>query len=132
MASGLVTGLRWKVYQTLHYAPALTANEVAQNPVFRGHQLDSIRPRFAELESLGVIRSSGSRECSVTRMTALLWETTDYVPTKADVKPKTRTFWLVKAPGKIGKVFEHEENAAKAMKDGAELIEVREVVRKTK
>lgn len=131
-ATGLVTGLRWQVYRVLHHNGPLTANEVAQFDTLNTHQIDSVRPRFAELESLGVIESVGSRECSVTNMNSLVWNVTDYVPTRADLKPKARTFWIVKPPNRSGRLYEDETSAKLCLVPGYELIEVREIIRKHK
>ncbi len=133
-ASGLVTGLRLKVYSALHECGPLTAHEVAQLPDLRTHQLDSVRPRFAELEDLGVIASVGERECTVTHMKALVWDVTDHVPDEAFDKPKARIFWLIKREGVGGECYTKREKAEERFKEmnqqnpGHELIQCKEII----
>jgi len=123
--SGLLTGLRWSVYAHLFHHGPLTAHEVAS--ALAGYQIDSIRPRFAELETLRVIEVVGERECSITEMKALVWDVTAYVPSKTGVLVQARKFWIVVRANGAKLVFETAEEAAAENCATKEVIAVKEV-----
>ena len=50
--------------------PDETAGEIAS---VMAYQIDSVRPRFAELEREGVIHKSGEKMCEVTNMICHTW-----------------------------------------------------------
>jgi hypothetical protein len=132
VASGYITGIRLKVYRELYARPDSTAGEIADAPALRAHQVDSVRPRFAELETAGLIQVTGKRECRVTGMTVVTWSITDKIaePFK---RPEARTFWIIKRPGHVGKAYGNEEQAERIFttaESDAEFIEVREKVSK--
>ena len=79
LKNGLRRGLRLKVITVLaNCDEAMTAHEVAKD--VNGHQIDSIRPRFAELERMGVIEPAGERKCSVTDFNCIVWRMTGNLP----------------------------------------------------
>jgi hypothetical protein len=88
-ANGLLRGLQWKVYNTLSGYDAMTASEAAQ--WIPGHRINSINPRFAELQRKGVIRAVGERRCSVTGRQTVAWEITDQLPTVEERHTPGRT-----------------------------------------
>ena len=91
LASGLIKGIRLKVYKAVYANPQWTANEIHKLPSLAIYQLDSVRNRFAELEHAQVISGCGERDCRITGNLAITWVVTDYVATKDDfVKNKSR------------------------------------------
>ncbi len=88
IATGLICGLREKVYTALHNFPNSTANEIASLPELAVYQIDSVRPRFAELESVRIIAATGERECRITNLKVVTWALTDHTCTKEDFKKK--------------------------------------------
>jgi len=84
---GLLSTRRFQAYEALYHHGPLTAAECWKK--CPGAQIDSIRPRMAELRDLGVIVEVGEKECSVTGMRAILWDVTEALPKKLDKKPST-------------------------------------------
>ena len=82
VASGKVKGLKLTVYRIIaesDYPP--TAGEVIRYYQEGCHGfgktlMNSLSPRFAELERMGVIRPAGERPCQVTGQMAIVWEIT--------------------------------------------------------
>lgn len=83
--SGLLRGLFVAVYGVLYEHGPLTAGETAKR--IPGHQLNSISPRFAELQRRGVIQPVGTRLCTVTGQNAIIWDVTANLPAKATMPP---------------------------------------------
>lgn len=88
LASGLIGQLQEKVYTALFRNPHLTAGEVANRPELTAYQINTVNPRFAELERAKLVRKSGTRECAVTGHTVHTWVTTDHIATAADFIPR--------------------------------------------
>lgn len=83
--NGLLRGIKLLVLKHLAESEEpMTAAEVAW--AIQEHQLDSVRPRFAQLHAKGVIRKSGKRICKITGMTSLTWELTGDMPMKPEPK----------------------------------------------
>lgn len=87
-ANGLLSERRFQVYECLFESGPLTQNECHQlissdNMITK----QSIGPRFAELERVGVITEVGKRVCSVTGKNCIIWDVTKKLPLKLD-KPK--------------------------------------------
>lgn len=119
MKSGLIKGLRRKIYMALNEFPDSTGNEIANLREFSTYQIDSVRPRFAEMEAAGLIRVTGERECSISKSKAVTWDITDHVYTKEDVKRKrTEQKDLQK------EVKQLEKENADLMKENQELKEI--------
>lgn len=76
--SKLLKGLEMKVYEVLFIFGPCTAAEVAKR--IEGHQIDSIRPRFASLQKRKVVAAVGERTCNVTKQKALVWDVTPGLP----------------------------------------------------
>ena len=55
-----------------------TASEIAER--IPGRRINSINPRFAELEAMNVIRSCPPRRCTVTGKSCVTWEATGHAP----------------------------------------------------
>lgn len=77
---GLLSERRLQVYEVLFHHGPITAGEVWYFHLQDRAQIDSVRPRMAELEELGVIESCGERKCSYTGNVCLMWRTTGKLP----------------------------------------------------
>lgn len=78
---GLLTHLRWEVYNCLYTNGPLTQAETSR--IIGNHgENQGITPRFAELQRMGVIRKIGKRRCTVTGYTVFEWGLTDQLPQK--------------------------------------------------
>jgi hypothetical protein len=84
-AEGLLSKLRFQVYDVLFNRGPLTQGETWKEH-FGSSQRHTICPRFAELESLGVVQCVGERPCRVTGRVTRLYDVTDQLP--SDFKPK--------------------------------------------
>lgn len=76
--NGLLSCRRFQAYDALYRFGPLTAAECWRH--CPGTQIDSIRPRMAELRRLGVVRETGRTKCSMTGMTVILWDVTSSLP----------------------------------------------------
>ncbi len=76
---GLLSKLRFEVYETLFFHGSMTQGECWKNH-FPNRQRHDVCPRFAELERRGVIRCVGERPCAVTGRNAMVWELTNRLP----------------------------------------------------
>lgn len=85
--NGLLSELRWRVYDLLFHHGPLTQMELCRKNADPGVQDRSLMPRFAELEKMGVIEVIGERICTITGRMVLVWDVTDRLPVKWD-KPK--------------------------------------------
>jgi hypothetical protein len=94
-ANGILTGLRWEVYDLLYKHGPLTQGEVAQRSS-RKHNPHSISPRFAELERAGAIRVVGTRRCVVTFVQCHVWDVTSDVPVVIKKTTKKLKDWAAK------------------------------------
>lgn len=83
-SEGLLSKLRFRVYEILFERGPLTQGQVRE---ISGIAHQSITPRFAELEKLGVIETTREVRCPVSGRQALLWDVTDRLPQK----PKQKT-----------------------------------------
>jgi len=80
-AEGLLGHLQWEVYKILFENGPLTQGETWDRH-FRAFQRHSIAPRFAELETAGVIRSIGERDCGFSGINSMVWDVTSAMPKK--------------------------------------------------
>jgi len=86
---GLVTKMKWKVYDALFcYGPA-TANEVFYTLGLNARNAANITTRLSELKKMGITKKIGKRNCTVTGMYVTLWEVTKKLP-KNYKKKKTK------------------------------------------
>lgn len=71
--SGRLKGVQAEIVRVLaEQGVAMSAGEVASR--LRSYQLDSVRPRFAELAKAGIVREAGERKCKVTGKQVIVWE----------------------------------------------------------
>lgn len=129
LASGLIEDLRLLVYTAVHDFPDLTANEISRLPQFSAYQIDSVRPRFAELRRVGIIAEGLERKDQHTGKLSITWRITSNVAQKIDFEPpKARTFWAVKRDACIGRMFTDRKQAEEwAKQTGLTVFKVREV-----
>lgn len=75
LASGLAKGLRLRISEVLSQNGPMTVGEVWKE-YFPRNQRSAISPRFGELESMGIIRQSGTKSC-ITGESAIVWALTE-------------------------------------------------------
>jgi hypothetical protein len=78
-SEGLLSKLKWSVYEVIYKHGPITANEVWKFHLSHLQQR-SVTPRTSELEELGVICEIIRRDCQVTGNNCVAWETTDNLP----------------------------------------------------
>lgn len=134
IASGLIDELHGFVYEAVANNPHLTAREISKLPMFADYQIDSVRPRFAELEHAKVIKAGPERKDQGTNKTAVTWTITNYVAVEGDFEvDKPRVFYGVKANGRKGVFYENKKKAqavlgrARLTDPMIEFIKLREV-----
>lgn len=81
--SGLLSERRFQVYEIIVKRGPITQSELTS--MFPGRD-NSMRPRFAELEVLGVIRSIGTRTCRITGRNVHEWAATSGLPEKSKME----------------------------------------------
>ena len=87
--NGLLHGLQFLVYCKLAEYGPMTASAVAE--MIPGHRINSINPRFAELQRKGVVQAAGETLCPVTGRQTVAWEITDQLPTETERHTPGRT-----------------------------------------
>lgn len=87
--NGLLTKLRFQVYDWLFRNGASTQSEIC-NYGFPNTRMDSIKPRIAELNRLGVVSSVGERKCKVTGRNVMIWDITKKLPIKLDKQKREK------------------------------------------
>lgn len=78
LGSGKIRVVYKIIYDLLYKFGPLTAAEVW----FRantGRNIDTFRPRMAELQRMHLVEAVGERKCSVTSMRSLVWDVTSNV-----------------------------------------------------
>lgn len=81
-AEGLLSKRRFEVYSCLYEHGPLTQREVTDRISNKYAAERSYTPRFAELESMAVIKPIGERLCSITGRQVLVWDVTNKLPKK--------------------------------------------------
>lgn len=90
--NGLLSSLRFEIYDCLYMHGPMTQMETCRKlGSFR--QDRSIMPRFAEMEKAGVIKTTGTRLCTVTKREVLLWDCTDKLPMKF-IQKRRKTYYV--------------------------------------
>lgn len=84
---GLLGPLQLAVYEIVFLKGPITQGEVWHDHL-PSRQRPTVTPRFAELERLGVISSTGERPCRVTGKRARTWEATKNLPEKPPPEEK--------------------------------------------
>jgi hypothetical protein len=89
---GLLSARRWEAYDILFRHGPLTANELLaiakqEDPSRSWSHLETLTKRLRELCQSGVADEVGTKICSITGMTVILWDVTAHIPVKFE-KPK--------------------------------------------
>lgn len=84
--NGLLSIRQFQVYHILVCHGPLSGGEIWHNYLKEEAQIDSIRPRLAELERLGVITAIGEKVSPITGKTVILWNSTGNIPIKLEKK----------------------------------------------
>lgn len=107
-ASGLISGVQAQICDILAAnGRPLTAGEVAA--LIPGRQLNSVSPRFAELEAKGAVKPAGIRRCEMTGKAAVIWALTG----EAHPPEKSRQRGRSEAQAARIKALERELDAAR-------------------
>jgi hypothetical protein len=77
---GLLSRMRWLVYDCLYQHGPLTAQETFKQLGLESNQSG----RFTEMRELGVILEVGERQCAVTGRNVILWDVTAALPSSAE------------------------------------------------
>ena len=113
-ASGLLSKTRQDVYSYLFHNGPLTAGEIfmgLNKVLVKG----SVCARLTELERLGVILEVGVKPCSLTGMTATLWDVTNQLPIKSEELKAKKIWYGVISPKREDKnrIFRNRADALK-------------------
>lgn len=84
---GLLSQLRFEVYETLHNNGPMTAGEVWSRFFKDVRQRSSISARMSELEARGVLEQYEVRPCEYTGNLSIAWAVTDKLPHSPKKKP---------------------------------------------
>lgn len=76
-AEGLLSTMRWNVYQTVFRHGPGSTNELAVKGGMRPHHVST---RLTELRDMGVVREVGTKTCSITGRNVICWDVTDKMP----------------------------------------------------
>lgn len=116
---GLLSALRFQIYQVLFKDGPLTASEIAQRI---NRPRDSVSPRLMELKDRNAVKEVEVRACGVTRENVLTFDVTDQIPTPGPRNGLRREFWIVGT-----QAFMDESAANQAAGSMLEIIPVREL-----
>jgi hypothetical protein len=83
-ASGLLSRMRWIVYDHLYHHGPLTRTEVDLHLKRDDEVNPSYHKRLSELERAGVVTTVGRKTCSITGKECELWDVTDALPVPVD------------------------------------------------
>lgn len=85
-AEGLLSRMRWRVYDAIYHHGPLTGHELDTHLAHPDETKTSYHKRLSELLRLRVVRIAGERPCKITGRVAVLWDVTTSLP----VVPATR------------------------------------------
>ncbi len=79
-AEGLLSSMRFAVYQALYYSGPLTGAELDEK--LRGHlgNRGHYHKRLPELRDCGVVSEKGERTCRITGRNVIEWDVTKHLP----------------------------------------------------
>jgi hypothetical protein len=88
---GLLSERRWEAYKILYEYGPMTSNEIFEKARLHGNPnyRHNTNARMTELRDLGVAVEVGTRECSVTGRTVILWDVTDQLPSRPEKREAT-------------------------------------------
>jgi hypothetical protein len=88
--SGLLSRMRWVVYDHLYHHGPLTRTEVDLNLKRDDEVNPSYHKRLSELERVGVVTTVGRKTCAITGKECELWDVTDALPIPVEPNKLTR------------------------------------------
>lgn len=77
---GLLGAKQQKVYACLFWTGPLTGRELNKELSLFDQSSAGYHKRLSELETMGVVREVGKRECNITGREVILWDVTDRIP----------------------------------------------------
>lgn len=84
---GLLSRERWRAYKAVYeIGPCTSAEAFFQMTNTNTQRITQSRARFTELRDMGVLTEVGTRKCSVTGRTAIVWQVTNRLPQKLKAK----------------------------------------------
>lgn len=86
---GLITKLEWVVYKALYEHGPATCREIV-NIVCADGYVKNVSPRFSKLRDRGVFTELGTKVCSVSGRTSILWDVTSKLPVKFERPQKAK------------------------------------------
>lgn len=86
--NGLLSPLRWQIYDILFLMGPLTQREIYE---ILKIESQTITPRFAEMEKMGVIEIVGQKFCKKTKMMNNAYDVTSSLPKKIKKELKEST-----------------------------------------
>lgn len=89
---GTLSKRRWEVYDIVFNHGPLTANEIFQYTKLSnltGYR-HNVHSRLCELREMGVLQELGTKECSISGETVILWDVTSNYPKKLEKKKSAK------------------------------------------
>lgn len=109
---GLLSHLRWKVYDCVFRLGPITSAEVDDQLKAPGQLRPGFHKRLSELRSLGVVRETGDRRCRVTGRRAVQWIATGRLPeSNEDPPPAPRP--TAAEFGEAGRIIRYWQRSAR-------------------
>ena len=105
--SGLLSKLKWRVYDYLYKFGPLTAKQINIRLGCATTNSGVYTTRLSELRRIGVVEEVGRIECEYSGQKVILWDVNKNLPIKHNKKTKTKT------KDKIIKELEKENKALK-------------------
>lgn len=103
---GLLSSRRWQVYDVLFKYGPMTTNELFKKLMGSSStNQPSLHSRLNELRKMGCVKELGTKVCTVTQMTVILWDVTSNLPTKFEKAKR------IKCPHCDGKGYVQQEQA---------------------
>jgi hypothetical protein len=78
--NGLLSRMRWRVYDYLYHHGPLTANEIDAGLMGPAEVNPSYHKRLSELENAGTVREVGERACRISGRNCIEWDVTANLP----------------------------------------------------
>lgn len=89
---GLLSRRRLQVYDVLYKHGPLTATGITNLiPGFKSSSVGfNVHARLCEMREMGCVEELGTKICSITGMTVILWDVTKEVPVKIKREPRQK------------------------------------------
>lgn len=113
--SGLLGDMAWAVYKKVYEMGPCTSAEAFREMQAEGiykNPISQSRARFTELRDAGAFYEVGTKVCSVTGRSAILWDVSDKIPVrpgkkKNDFACKTHFFFVISKDQKVCSAGHH-------------------------